>query len=528
MKRGWSRSIRLALLWQLVTPWTGAASDAPVLDQIRIEARRSSQAFEIAQYLCDVIGPRLTGSPHLKNAFEWTGRKLETWGFDDVHSERWGPFGPGWTAERVAARMVAPDHMTLITEPRAWSPSTEGRIRGKAAILAASDDSAPACCQGQLAGRIVLLDPPTELRPRESPSFQRWSEQQLAMLRLPERPASSRSLEGFTAQLQRRRALRRFLREERVLATLESGKRDGGTLVVADFGDTLAGNDAPVAPALIVAAEQYNRIHRLIKRGIPVELEVELQTRWHREDLMSETLIAEIPGSDLQREVVMIGAHLDSWHGGAGATDNAAGVAVAMEAMRLLLGSGARPRRTIRLALWSGEEQGLLGSRAYVKRHFGWRDDPENREIAALPFFLRSDFGRLHLRPDHERFEAYFNLDHGTGRIRGIYLQGNERAASLIETWVAALGDPNVVTVSPRSLRGSDHQSFESVGLPAFMFIHDDAGYLSLAHHTNMDLCERLLGDDLVQASIVAASVVYQAAMSEVRLPRPPVGGNGR
>jgi hypothetical protein len=334
--------------------------------------------------------------------------------------------------------------------------------------------------------------------------------------------SSPRSWHRLAEQISKRRAVRRFLWEERALASLESGKRDGGTLIVANIGDSLASKDVPMVPSLIVAAEQYNRIIRLMGRQIPVELEIELQARWHKEDSMSENLIAEVPGSDLDREVVMIGAHLDSWHGGTGATDNAAGVAVAMEAMRLLRVAGACPRRTIRLALWSGEEQGLLGSRAYVKRHFGWRDDPKDKKTASLPFFLRSDVGRLHLRPGHERLYAYFNLDHGTGRIRGIYLQGNAQAASLIETWLAALKDPGVSTVSPRSLRGSDHQSFESVGLPAFMFIHDDVGYLSFAHHTNMDLCDRLLRDDLVQASIAAASVVYQAAMSDIQMPRIP------
>jgi carboxypeptidase Q len=411
--------------------------------------------------------------------------------------------------------------MTLIAEPQAWSPSTKGRVRGRAMVIDTSDEATLTRYRGRLAGRVVLLDSPTELRPRERPSFRRWSEQQLAALRQPMTPSSS--LDKLAEQMRRRKALRRFLKEERVLATLESGQRDGGTLVVAEVGDSLASNDAPTVPSLVVAAEQYNRIHRLVGRGVPVELEIELLARWHNDDQMSENLIAEMPGTDLDREIVMLGAHLDSWHGGTGATDNAAGVAVAMEAMRLLRFLDARPRRTIRLGLWSGEEQGMLGSHAYVRRYLGWREDPDNRETAALPFFLRPRAGRLHLMSDHESLYAYFNLDHGTGRIRGIYLQGNNQAASLFETWLAALGDPEVATVSPRSLRGSDHQSFEFVGIPAFMFIHDDVGYLALSHHTNMDLCDRLLRDDLVQASIVAASIVYQAAMSDVRMPRIPV-----
>jgi Zn-dependent M28 family amino/carboxypeptidase len=295
--------------------------------------------------------------------------------------------------------------------------------------------------------------------------------------------------------------------------------------MVANPYDFLALHGDAGVPALTMAANDYNRIVRLVQRGVPVQLEVDVRTRFHAGGRTSPNTLAELPGSDRRDEVVMIGAHLDSWHGGTGAADNAAGVAVAMEAVRLLKAVGARPRRTIRVALWTGEEQGLLGSRAYVARHFGEREEPEDEALRAVPFFLRPGMGHLRLRPSHASLAAYFNMDYGSGRIRGIYLQGNEAAKALVASWLAPLSDLGATTVSPRSLIGSDHQAFESVGLPVFPFIHDDLDYTTQTHHTTVDVFDRLQREDLVQASIVAASVVYQAATSDARPPRPALPG---
>jgi Zn-dependent M28 family amino/carboxypeptidase len=278
---------------------------------------------------------------------------------------------------------------------------------------------------------------------------------------------------------------------------------------------------SPGPPLLTMAGEHFGQVVRLLDSGTPVRVELDVRTAIHEDDLTSANVIADLPGTDLADETVMLGAHLDSWHGGTGATDNAAGVAAAMEALRLLKLTGVSPRRTIRLALWTGEEQGLLGSRAYTAAHLGHRDEPRDELTRALPFFLRPLAGALSTKPDLARFDAYFNLDYGTGRIRGVYLDGDTAAAPLLKAWLAPLADLGVAVVSPRSHVGSDHQSFESLGLPAFAFIQDELDYLARTHHTNMDVLERLEPDDLAQASVVAAWVLYRAATSDERVPRP-------
>jgi carboxypeptidase Q len=319
-----------------------------------------------------------------------------------------------------------------------------------------------------------------------------------------------------------------FFTREGALAIIQPGGRSGGTHLVVRNHDFIALHRSAGITALTMADEHFGRVVRLLGNGVPVRLELDVRTTFREDDRTSANVIADLPGGDLADEVVMLGAHLDSWHGGTGATDNAAGVAAAMEAMRLLKSLGVQPRRTIRLALWTGEEQGLLGSRAYAAAHLGHRGEPKDETMRALPFFLRPFAGTLETKGDHARFDAYFNLDYGTGRIRGVYLEGNTAAASLLTRWLAPLADLGVSLVSPRSLVGSDHQAFESLGLPAFAFVQDDLDYLTGTHHTNMDVFERLERDDLVQASIVAAWVVYQAAISDERVPRPTLANEIR
>jgi Zn-dependent M28 family amino/carboxypeptidase len=274
-------------------------------------------------------------------------------------------------------------------------------------------------------------------------------------------------------------------------------------------------NAPKIIPQVTVSVEQYNRMVRMIQKGVHVQVEINLVARYYTDDPMSYNVIAEIPGTDLKDEVVMLGAHLDSWHSGTGATDNAAGSAVCLEAFRIIQALGLKPRRTIRIGLWTGEEEGLLGSRAYVAKHFGER--PMNN----------GQPGELVLKPEHEKFAGYFNLDNGTGKIRGIYLQGNEAVGPIFRAWLAPFRDLGASTITVSNTGGTDHQSFDGVGLPGFQFIQDEIEYNARTHHSNQDVYDRIQADDMKQASLIMASFVYNAATRDEKLPRKPLPAGG-
>jgi len=501
-------------------------STPEVLAQIRTRAKAESRIMQTASTLCDVYGPRLTGSPQTWAAAEWAEEQLRSWGLERVHIERWGPFGRGWDVERVSVSLLRPAVGPLFALPKPWTVGTHGPVRGSAIVASLATESDLVRQHGRLQGKIVLLGPAVPLRALECPLLRRLTEADLAKLETPQAPTTPPDPAEHLRRVRFQTELVRFLESEKVLATIQPGHREAGVIMVAHPYDFLALQRDRGVSSLVMAGEQYNRLARLVARGSDVELEIDVETRFHPEGRMVPNTIAEIPGTDRRNEIVMIGAHLDSWHGGTGAADNAAGVAVAMEAMRLLKVVGAPLRRTVRLALWTGEEQGLLGSRAYVARHFGRREEPKDEAARAIPFFLRPRQGHLQLLPGHSSLVAYFNMDYGSGRIRGVYLQGNQAARPLLASWLAPLADLGAGTVSPRSLVGSDHQSFEAVGLPAFAFIHDDLDYAKRTHHTTLDVFDRLHSEDLVQASIVAASVLYEAATSDSRPPRPPLPTN--
>jgi hypothetical protein len=404
-------------------------------------------------------------------------------------------------------------------------------VRGKAVKAKLESEADLETWRGKLAGTLVLLGDVRELKGQDK-VLKRLSDQDLDALARFETPAPPREIDKerdeFLKRRRFQRALNRFLAEEKALATLEPSSRDGGTLRVMGGGSRRADEPTGV-PALVVAAAQWNRLVRLVEDKVDVELEADVRASFHDDDPMGYNTIAEIPGGDKKGEVVMLGAHLDSWHAGTGATDNAAGVAVVMEAARILRALEVKPRRTIRIALWTGEEQGLLGSRAYVAQHFGSRPEPTDPEERDLPTRLRKDAGPLVLKPEHALVSAYFNLDNGSGRIRGVYLQENAAARPLFESWLVPLRDLLATTVTMRKTQSTDHISFDAVGLPGFQFIQDELEYRGTpsfeffgTHHTNMDVYDRLQRDDLVQASVVMASFVYQAAMRDERLPRKP------
>ena len=506
--------------------------DWGIVGRIRDEGVHNSKVMETAAYLTDVIGPRVTGSPQMKRANQWAREQLESWGLANAHLESYDPGRPGWSLERTAVHMVAPEHSPLAALPKGWSPGTQGAARGPVARVSFESEADLEKHKGTLAGKILFLSEPREMKAPEQALFERYDQHGLDEVALfpltpPGRPdAPPRRFPMDREQMLKRfgleRSLRRFLAEEKVLAAFEVSDRDGGIVRVG--GERVRGSDAePRVPRLVMAAEPYNRICRLLERQIPVELELEVAVTFHTEDPMAFNTIAEIPGADRTGELVMVGAHMDSWHAGTGASDNAAGTAVAMEAMRILKAIGVQPRRTIRVALWSGEEQGFLGSRAYVEQHFASRPEPQDPEERELPGFLRRRRGPLSVKPDHAELSAYFNLDNGTGRIRGIYAQENLAVVPIFEAWLEPLRDLEATTVTARNTGGTDHQSFDSAGLPGFQFIQDPTDYMTRTHHTTLDVYDHLQGDDLRQAAVVVATFAYHAATREQMLPRKPL-----
>jgi hypothetical protein len=375
--------------------------------------------------------------------------------------------------------------------------------------------------KGKLAGLILFLSPTRTLRAPERPLFARYDEEELRSLARFDVAAAAEPDGGqpWRGRLRFQRELGEFLAQEKALATVEASERDGAVVRVMGGGSRRT-DENPGVPALVMAAEHYNRVLRLAEKKQEVELELDVKASFHDDDPSSANTIAEIPGASESAEIVMAGAHLDSWHAGTGATDNAAGAAVVMEAIRILKALDVKPRRTIRVALWSGEEQGLLGSRAYVEEHFAARTDAEEARRSKE---YRRPRGALQLKPAHARLSAYFNVDNGTGRVRGIYTQGNAAAVPLFESWLEPLRDLGATTVTNRNTGGTDHLPFDEVGLPGFQFIQDQADYATRTHHTNLDVYDRIQREDLIQASVVLASFLYEAAQREERFPRKPL-----
>jgi carboxypeptidase Q len=491
--------------------------DAPALARIREEGLQRSKIMEIASYLTDVHGARLTGSPQAKAAGDWVLGQLKGWGVSNPRYEMWGPFGRGWSNEKIVARVVAPTPYPLIAYSGAWSQGTNGPVAGEVALVRIDSASDTAKYRGALRGKWVMLAPVPVVRPRFDPLARRYSDVQLDSMAALAPVAQQggpgggggQNAERFRAiqELNRQRA--EFLRTQGIAGVLQpgAGRNDGGSVVASATGGRAI--DAPVTPpTIIIASEHYGRIARTLNKGVPVTVEIDAQNRFYDADLNSFNIVAELPGSDrrLRDELVMLGAHFDSWHSGTGATDNAAGSAVMLEALRILKASGLPMRRTVRLALWTGEEQGLLGSRAYVRDNFGTRDSTG-----------------LKTKPAHDKFSVYFNLDNGSGAIRGVYAQGNEAARPIFQAWMEPLRDLGMRAVTIRNTGGTDHLAFDGVGLPGFQFIQDPLEYGTFTHHSNQDLFDRLQEDDMKKNAVILASFVYLAANRDEKLPRKPV-----
>ncbi len=501
----------------------GEPVDFDAIYRIKDEAVNRSQVMETLSYLTDVHGPRLTNSPNMRSAAAWAKQRLESYGLANVALEAWGPFGRGWVNERMVAQMTAPQAFPLLAFPKAWTPGTNGPAKGEAVLAVIEKAEDLEKWKGKLKGKIVLVS-----RSRAVPAYfesptRRYDEKGLTELEKPSLDPSRRGRfgpggpggpggAGFPGQVSTdfRKQRMAFLIKEGALALVEMSPGDRGDngavrVQAPPEGESMRQTtDAQVLPQIVVAAEHYARLLRVLDKKIPVELEIDVKNRFVDTDLNSLNVIAELPGSDKADEVVMIGAHFDSWHSGTGATDNGVSSAVMIEAMRILKASGLKTRRTIRMGLWTGEEQGLLGSRAYVAKHFADRAD-------------------MVLKPEHAKLTAYFNMDNGGGAFRGVFLQGNEAVVPIFEAWMKPFANLGMKTLTIRPTSGTDHLSFDAVGLPGFQFVQDPLEYGSRTHHTNLDVYERAIPDDLVQNAITIATFAYHAANRDQPLPRKPL-----
>ncbi len=509
------------------------------IERIREEGMNRSQVMQTLSYLTDVIGPRLTGSPGMKRANEWTRDKMKDWGMQNARLETWGPFGRGWNLRKFSASVVEPQFTPLIAYPRAWSPSTNGLVTSEVVYLDLEKPGDITKYKGQLKGKIVLASHERPLKPVDKPYLNRISDEELVKMSSAAQPKDdgevipAEALKGISEYFNQIAKTISFLKSEGAAVLVNNSNAGGGGTVFVDgagvgvevgelksIDDFIASPafqpqnkkyEANMMPEITMATEDYNRLVRMIKLGAKPVMSVEIDAQYLDEDPNGYNTVAEIPGSDpaLKDEVVMLGAHLDSWHSGTGATDNGAGSAAVMEAARIILASGLKPRRTIRVALWSGEEQGLYGSTAYVKQHFGEKMN-----------------GAVSRGAEYEKLSAYYNLDNGTGKIRGVYMQGNAAVRPFFEAWLAPFADAGAKTLTLSNTGGTDHLPFDAIGLPGFQFIQDPVEYNTRTHHSNQDNFDRIQADDMKQAATIIAAFAYQTAMMDGKLPRKPVKGS--
>ncbi|HEX3558025.1 MAG TPA: M28 family peptidase [Pyrinomonadaceae bacterium] len=587
---------------QAAPPSTPQAQPAPaaptpdVIERIREEGLNRSQVMQTLEYLTDVIGPRLTGSPALRRANNWTKDRLTGWGLANAHLEAWGPFGRGWTLKRFSAEVVEPQAFPLLAYPRAWSPGLDAPLTADVVLVDAKNEEELQKYKGQLQGKIVLAGTVRELRPHFDPVAKRLSEKELLELAdapdpasQPRRPRTPPTPEQIAAARFGDRKTQFYYEEGVALLVGSSPAGDGGNLQFVQQASVPQPFDTPfdkrinawqkdapkLIPQIALSNDHYNRLARMIRQGEQVRMSVNLQVEFDDTDPMGYNTVAEIPGTDLKDEVVMLGGHLDSWHTATGATDNGVGASVMMEAVRILKAVGVQPRRTIRIALWSGEEEGLLGSRFYVREHFGpvpapapaaigttapdaaaavaekTGKTPPKREASdaaaktktpdpapatqAPPPVAASTTQAPAFKPEYERLNVYFNVDSGTGAIRGIYLQGNEALRPTFRRWLEPfrqikVGDTtyNASTITVSNSEGSDFLSFDAVGLNGLDFLQDDIEYETRTWHTNQDNYDRVLADDVKEAAIIVAAFIYDAAMMDGKLPRKPFRPPGR
>jgi len=516
----------LFVMASVATSWSQEKLDLETTGRIRYEGFHNSKIMDYASGLMDSIGQRLTGSPNMKRANEWTREQLTAMGLSNAHLEPWGPFGRGWANQYVNVRMTSPDVATLLAYPKAWTPGTNGVVQGKCIRAIIDDKKDFDKYKGKLAGMIVILGPDVEVKPITEPPYKRLSDDDLAKQSDYQIPGDHPPFRyaDFVKRQQFIKDLNQFFADEKVLAVIDHSRQTsgGGTVFVQSGGSYKTGETTTV-PQLTMALEHWTRVARLLEQKKDVSLELNVANTFYDDDPMQYDTIAEIPGTDKKDELVMLGAHLDSWHAGTGATDNGAGSIVMMEAVRILKALNIQPRRTIRIGLWSGEEQGLLGSQGYVQNHFGSRPPMDDPSMKGMPTLLRREAGEVTVKPEQAKISAYFNVDNGTGKIRGVYLQENEAVAPIFDAWMKPFKDLGMTTLTMRNTGGTDHLSFDAVGIPGFQFIQDPIEYETHTHHSNMDVYDRLQPDDLKQMAVIVAGFVYDAATRDQMLPRKPI-----
>ena len=482
--------------------------------KIRKEGLENSKVMDIAFHLTDVSGPRLTNSPGYFRAANWAKDELTKMGLVNAAIEPWGDFGTGWEQTRCYVAMTAPYYTPMIAIPRAWTGSTPGKkIISKKVILIKAKDSAELYqnYSGKIKDMIVMFYSNDTLKPSFTADAGRFTDSELEKManskpdtsRRAPRAASPEAMAARRQQQSLARQMNGFYNKEKPALVLSmNGRGNDGTLFVQNGGSVDKGAENNYGWVML-SSDDYLRIQRLVAAGESVQMEADIKTKFYDKDIKGYNVVAEIPGTDpiLKDEIVMLGGHLDSWQGATGATDNAAGCAVMMEVVRILKTTGLQPKRTIRIALWSGEEQGLHGSRNYVKNHFA---DPAD----------------MILKPDHAKVSAYYNLDNGTGKVRGIYLQGNKEAGPIFTKWLEPFYDLDAKTVTIDNTGGTDHLAFDGIGIPGFQFIQDEIEYDTRTHHTNMDTYDHLVPADLKQAATVIASFVYNTAQLDQKIPR--------
>ncbi len=513
--------------------------DYAALAKIKAEGMQNSQVMDLASWMTDVHGPRLSGSPNIQKAGEWAVGQMKEWGLQNVALEPWAnqSFARGWSNDKFYLAAVSPQAFPMTAMSTAWTPGTNGLIRGEAVLLTSSDEAELMKLAGTLKGKFILTQAPPDVAAYWTPQASRYTSEELDALsgapnfsELGAPAAAGRGARGGGRGGRGAGGFNRnaFFLNEGVAGIMTTNARGHGLFTL---GGNRNADPATTLTTIVVAAEHYGRVARMLQKNIPVTIEADIKNTYHPTPTMFN-VVGEIPGTDKADEIVMLGAHFDSWHGATGATDNAAGSAAMMEAMRILKASGVTLRRTVRLGLWNGEEQGLIGSRDYVAQHFASRAAAPAPPAGAAPVGRggRGAQGPLEMKPAHAKFAGYFNIDNGTGAIHGVYLQGNNAVASTFRAWMEPLSDLGMTHLTIRNTGGTDHQAFDGVGLPGFQFIQDRVEYNTVTHHYNMDSYERLQPEDMRRNATIAAAFAYLAANRDELLPRKPLttgGGRG-
>jgi carboxypeptidase Q len=519
--------------------------------KIKAEGMQRSQAMELCSWLSDVYAPRLTGSPTAQKAADWVVGKLKDYGLVNVKIEPWvnrNGFERGWTNDRFYLAATAPERFAIPGTPAAWTPGTSGPVSGEVALVAATNEEELAAYKGKLKGKWVLVQAAPDVPAMWASQSRRYSADELATIELSpaqggefgmalpggrggapgQPPTAFRAGQAFA------NARSEFLRAEGALGTLATIPRGHGIYTISG---NRAADPEKTLPAVSIAAEQYGRLARMVAKGVPVTVEADIKNTFYPTPAVFN-VVGEIPGTDKADEVVMLGAHIDTWHAATGAADDGVGVAAMMEAVRILKATGVKLRRTVRVGFWEGEEQGLIGSREYVSAHFAARLPAPATTPGAAPAGApaapsagapggRGGFGGpqgpLQLKPEHDKLSVYLNIDNGTGALRGVYLQGNEAVAPIFREWMEPFRSMGMTTLTIRNTGGTDHQSFDAAGLPGFQFIQDEVEYDNFTHHTNLDTYERLQPNDVMKMSTIVAGFAYLAANRDEKLPRKPL-----